>query len=196
MAFNSINIIHPFYLQDVILLTAGAAGLFMMISPVVMFVMSPLSGYMSDKFGSEGRTCIGLLTEACGLFLLSTLTEASPMAVIGCFIGLTALGAALFQSPNNALTMSTVPGDQLGVAGSVNALVRNLGMTFGILLSTGILYNRMSDFEGQEVTDIAAGMDAAAFVYGMHWAYLTASLICLAGAISTGLRLINKKRQP
>lgn len=194
-SFNSINIIHPFYLQDVLLLTAGAAGLFMMISPVVMFITSPLSGYMSDRFGSEGLTCIGLLTEAAGLFCLSTLKEASPLALIGCFIGMSALGAALFQSPNHSLTMSAVPREQLGVAGSVNALVRNLGMTFGILISTGVLYNRMSAFEGHKVTAAAPGAGTAAFIYGMHAAYLIASLICLIGAVLTGIRLLKKRRQ-
>ena len=62
----------------------------------------------------------------------------------------------LFQSPNNSLIMSTVPKDKLGIAGSVNGLIRNLGMVCGIALATALLYNRMSYKIGYRVTRLCS----------------------------------------
>ena len=88
--------------------------------------------------------------------------------------------------------MSTVPKDELGIAGSVNALVRNLGMVCGIALSTTLLYNRMSYKIGRRVTDYVIGRNDA-FIYGMKIVYITAAVICMIGAILTFLRLYKTK---
>ena len=40
--------------------------------------------------------------------------------------------------------MSTVSKDKLGIAESINALVRNVGLVSGATWSTLLLYNRMS----------------------------------------------------
>ncbi|WP_223889756.1 hypothetical protein [Lactobacillus paragasseri] len=45
----------------------------------------------------------------------------------------------LFQSPNNSVIMSSVDQQFLGIAGSVNSLVRNFGMELRVSLSTIIL---------------------------------------------------------
>ena len=55
--------------------------------------------------------------------------------------------------------MSTCPKDKLGIVGSVNSLVRNLGQTVGIALSTTLLYFFMSDFAGYRVSDYILGHD-------------------------------------
>lgn len=66
--------------------------------------------------------------------------------------------------------MSTVPKDKLGTAGSINGLVRNLGMVFGISLSTVILYTMMSVKLGYSTTD---------FVDGRRMPSTTACILCI-----------------
>jgi MFS family permease len=104
------------------------------------------------------------------------------------------IGMGLFQSPNNSLIMSTVPKNKLGIAGSVNALIRNLGMVCGISLATTLLYSSMSSRIGYRVTDYIVGRNDA-FIYGMKNVYITAAVICLIGTILTYLRLISKNKQ-
>jgi MFS family permease len=104
------------------------------------------------------------------------------------------IGMGLFQSPNNSLIMSTVSRDKLGIAGSINALVRNLGMVCGIVLATTLLYNRMSYKLGFRVTDYVKGQDEA-FIYGMRIIYLAAAAICILGAFLTFLRLMSRKNR-
>ena len=123
---------------------------------------------------------------------MSTLNEQSSLISMVFFIAVMSIGNGLFQSPNNSLIMSTVPKDKLGIAGSVNALVRNLGMVCGIALSTTLLYNRMSYKIGHHVTDYVVGRNDA-FIYGMKIVYITAAAICMIGAILTFLRLFRSK---
>jgi drug resistance transporter, EmrB/QacA subfamily len=186
------NIIQPFYLQDVMIYSPEQAGLMMMIFPLVLAVLAPVSGHVSDKIGSELLTFIGLLLISLGLFLMSTLTEQSTLTTMVIFIVVLSVGMGLFQSPNNSLIMSTVKRDQLGIAGSINALVRNMGMVTGIALATTLLYGSMSAELGYRVTDYVAGQNGA-FINGMSNVYITAAVICLFGAVLTFLRLLRKK---
>ncbi|PYG87231.1 EmrB/QacA subfamily drug resistance transporter [Ruminiclostridium sufflavum DSM 19573] len=188
------NIIQPFYLQDVMSFSPSTTGLIMMIYPLVMSVVAPVSGHLSDKLGSEVLTLIGLSFTSLGLILMSTLTEQSSIMSMALFIAIMSMGNGLFQAPNNSLVMSTVSRDKLGIAGSVNALIRNLGMICGIALSTTVLYNRMSYKIGHHVTDFVPGRNDA-FIYGMRTVYIIAAVICLAGAALTAIRLFGRKSE-
>lgn len=186
------NIIQPFYLQDVMKFSPAFTGLILMTYPLILSVVAPISGHLSDKIGSEILTFIGLLVTSLGLLLMSTLNEHSSIISMVLFIAAMSIGNGLFQSPNTSLIMSTVPRDKLGIAGSINALVRNLGMVCGIALSTTLLYNGMSYKIGYHVTDYVAGRNDA-FIYGMKIVYITAAIICMVGATLTFLRLFRSK---
>lgn len=185
-------IIQPFYLQDVMKFSPASTGLVLMTFPLILSVTSPISGHLSDKIGSEILTFIGLAVTSIGLLLMSTLNEQSTILSMVFFIAVMSIGNGLFQSPNNSLIMSTVPKDKLGIAGSINALVRNLGMVCGIALSTTLLYNRMSYKIGYHVSDYVIGRNDA-FIYGMKTVYITAAVICMIGALLTFLRLNRSK---
>ena len=192
VSLSCFNIILPFYLEYTMKLTPSITGILMMASPIVLAIVAPLSGYMSDKIGSEVLTFIGLIGTSLGLFLMSTLNEYSSIGLLILFIAIATLGCGMFQSPNNSLVMSSVDKSKLGIAGSVNALVRNAGMVFGISLSTTILYNRMSSKIGYHVTEYITGRDDV-FVYGMHYVYMSAGIICAVGALLTAYRLYSLK---
>jgi len=188
------TIIQPFYLQDVMKFSPSITGLILMVFPIVLAVVAPISGHLSDKIGSEILTLIGLAIMSLGLLLMSTLNEKSSIIRMVFFIGAMSLGSGLFQAPNTSLIMSTVPKDKLGIAGSINALVRNVGMVCGIALSTTLLYNRISYKIGHHVIDYVVGRNDA-FIYGMRIVYITAASICIIGAVLTFLRLKNNKNR-
>lgn len=193
IAIAGSNIIVPFYLQDVRKLSPGVAGLLMTVSPIVMGILSPISGYLSDKLESEKITLIGLVVVTIGLLLMSTLSISTPIWIIILFITIMSVGGALFQSPNNSLIMSTVEHDKLGVAGSINSLFRNVGMITGISLSTTLLYSSMSHKIGYKVLGYVQGREDV-FIYGMKVVYIVVAGICLFGCILTLIRMINKMK--
>jgi len=188
IAISCSNIILPFYLQYVMKLSPSVTGILMMVSPIILAVIAPMSGHMSDRVGSEVLTFLGLIGTSLGLFLMSTLTQYSHLGALIVFIAVMTMGNGMFQSPNNSLVMSTVDKKNLGIAGSINALVRNLGMVSGISLSTTLLYYRMSTMVGYHVTGYIEGRDDI-FIYGMQYVYSAAGIICAVGAILTAYRL-------
>ena len=193
VAIFSMNIIHPFYLQYIFNASPAQAGLLMIISPVCVGVVAPISGYLSDKIGSELLTCLGLTATAAGLVLTGFLTADSSYVDIILRIALIGIGNGMFQSPNTSLIMSTVSRDKLGIAGSINALIRNLGMVTGIAFSVTLLYNRMSYKIGHKVTSFVEGQNLA-FLYGMQVVYVSAAGICVVGIVLTALRMYKKKK--
>jgi len=194
ISLSCINIIQPFYFQDVLKLSSFKTGMFLMIYPLVLSIVAPISGHLSDKIGSEFLTFLGLSITVVGLFLMSRLKENSNFYLISIFIGLLAVGNGLFQSPNNSLVMSLVPKNKLGIAGSINALLRNIALTLGIVLSTTILHKSMSKKIGYEVSNFIEGRNDV-FIYGMSIVYLCFAGICLIGAILTAIRLINNRKK-
>ena len=185
-------LVQPFYLENTLRLSPALTGLVMMAYPVVLSVAAPVGGYVSDRMGSEFLTFLGLILTSLGLFLMSTLGRHSSISMIVSFVAIMAAGNGVFQAPNNALVMSLVPREKLGIAGSINALVRNLGMVFGVSMSTILLYNRMSSNLGFHVTNYAPGMDDA-FIHGMRVVYVAAGVMCAGGAALTMYRLYGKK---
>jgi EmrB/QacA subfamily drug resistance transporter len=193
IVISASNIILPFYFQDTLKLSPAMTGLFMMVSPIVLSVVAPTSGYLSDKIGSEILTLIGLVLTSFGLLLISAFNETSSVLTLVAYIVVMSVGNGMFQSPNNSLVMSTVPKDKLGIAGSVNALIRTLGMVMGTSLSTMLLYNKMSQKAGYRVIDYVRGRDDI-FIYGMKFVYISAAVLCAFGALITAIRYFNRKK--
>jgi EmrB/QacA subfamily drug resistance transporter len=187
-------ILLPFYLQDTLKLTPVQSGLFMMLSPLIMTILSPICGTISDKIGSEIIALVGLLFMAAGFFLMSLLSEHSLIAICAIFVSIMAVGQSLFQPANNSLIMSTCPKDKLGIAGSINSLVRNLGQIVGITLSTTLLYYFMSHKLHHQVSDYVVGRNDV-FVYGMKNVYLILVIVCCMGTLLTAFRLFHAKNK-
>ncbi|GIP10703.1 MFS transporter [Paenibacillus macerans] len=187
------NIIAPFYTQSILNLSPSHAGLLMMLFPIVMVIVAPLSGALSDKIGSELLTFAGLIVMVIAQVGLAGLHGSSPIFLVGVWIGMLGLGSGLFQSPNNSLVMSKVPRTQLGIAGSINSLVRNVGMVVGITVATTTLFGVMSSLAGQRVTGLVPGRPDL-FLSGMHVVFMTSATICLVAAVLTGWRLWSAKR--
>ncbi len=185
------NVVIPFYLQNTRGYSASFAGILMMVVPFTMIIGSPVSGYITDKVGAKLLTFVGLILITISQLLYLTLGEQTSLIFFvfaSIFVG---LGNALFQAPNNTLVMSNVEKKDLGVAGSLNSLARNLGMVVGISLSTTVLYAAMSHHYGQKVTTYITGRPDV-FIYGMHAVYITSFVICLIATILTGIRFFKK----
>lgn len=187
------NIIAPFYAQNMLNLSPFYAGFLLMLFPISMVIVAPLSGALSDKIGSEFLTFAGLIVMVIAQFGLARLHEGSSVVLVGLWIAMLGIGSGLFGSPNNSLIMSTVPRTQLGSAGSVNSLVRNVGMVVGITVATTILFNVMSSKAGHRVTGLVPGHPEI-FLSGMHVVFMTSAGVCLVSALLTGWRMITIRK--
>lgn len=182
------NIIAPFYAQDLLGLSPFHAGLLLMLMPICMVVVAPVSGALSDKIGSELLTVSGLVVMFVAQFGLAYVHQDSSVFAVGIWIALLGIGSGLFQSPNTSLVMAQVPRTQLGSAGSINSLVRNVGMVLGISLATTFLFYIMSREAGYRVTGLIPDRPDI-FMTGMHSVFLGSSFIYLAAIVLTGWRM-------
>lgn len=182
VAINTINIIQPFYLNDVLGYTAEEISFVMLFYPLILFVVAPLSGSLSDKMGSKKLTLAGLFITTLSMYLLSTAGEHTSKVSLISMLVLLGFGNGLFQSPNTNLIMSSVPKEKLGIAGGTNALIRNLGLAFGVSASTSYLYFKMSEAAGFKVLGSIPGRPEI-FVYGMKEVYIIVAIICFISFI-------------
>lgn len=180
LALNSTLLFMPFYLQNLLGYTALKAGLIISVYPLTTAVVAPLSGWLSDKITYRPLIITGMSAATVSLLLLSTINRQSPLWEIVLLLMLLGFGIATFQSPNNSSVMGSVERSQLGIAGGINALFRNLGMVTGTALSvlifafsTRVSINTMS----------GSGFNAASFLKGF-------SLIMLFDASCTFIAVI------
>ncbi|WP_435922218.1 MFS transporter [Paenibacillus sp. DYY-L-2] len=181
------NVLMPFYMQDVLGFSPAKTGYTMMVYPLVMAVVAPISGWLSDRIGSHSLTTAGLLVNAIAFGLLNTLTTEESAWMVGLHLGLFGLGGGLFQSPNNSSVMGSVPREKLGTAGGLNALVRNIGMVLGTSLSISLYSSRLSVLRPLSPGEPEAALGA------LHTVFWTAMGICLLALLVSVQRLRLRK---
>lgn len=182
MALFANTILLPFYLHDVLAFSPSGIGLVMSAFPLAMAVTAPVSGTLSDKIGPVALTTVGLGLMSAGLAFTAQL---QPNSGIGVIMGLQALmgvGNGMFQSPNNSSVMGAVDHKQLGIAGGINALARNLGMVSGTAVAVSIFEHNRLAFLAQ-VANPTQVQEQAAFLTGYHGALIAAAVFALAGAL-------------
>jgi MFS family permease len=184
IALLCVNLVLPFYLQDVLRLAPSAAGLVLLASPLATALVAPLGGALSDRIGAEGLTVAGLSVELVALGLMDLLGPSSSPALAAACLALLGIGSGIFGSPNTKIIMTHAPADKLGIAGSINSLARNLGMATGITLAVAIIGAQAS----------AGG--AGAFMGRMRIVFIAAAaLIALAIALTAARALAGKERR-
>ncbi|ATW28872.1 hypothetical protein DCMF_24250 [Candidatus Formimonas warabiya] len=192
VAISATLLFMPFYLQYVLKLDPLSAGLIISFYPVTAAVVAPFSGWLSDKVTYRPLTVTGLAINTIVLFGLATLNSSSSHITIILLMALLGGGVSIFQSPNNSSVMGAVPKDQLGVAGGMNALFRNLGMVSGTTLSVLIfsLTTKM-DINLLSQRGILAVTDT--FLKGYQLVLIFAALSCLFSVALSFTRFVRTR---
>jgi MFS family permease len=188
--------IMPFFLELVEGYPTEQVGLMMATFPVAMGLFAPLSGSLSDRFGSRVISLIGSIIVIIGCLLTSTLHQ--DMTVLGYILRIAPLGigVGMFNSPNNSAIMGAAPRDRLGVASGLMALSRTLGQLSGLPLM-GALFTTLV----MAHSDLAPGADvtaapAQALVSGVNGSFrVMAAIIFLATVLAVIALWIDHRRQ-
>ncbi|MBV6520784.1 MAG: Riboflavin transporter RibZ [Gemmatimonadaceae bacterium] len=181
-AVSSAIFLLPFLLIEGRGLSTRDAGLVLTAQPLVMAIVAPISGALSDRVGSRAPTTIGMLLLTAGLLLLSLLSAAAPLAAIVASLTISGLGVGIFVSPNNSALMGAAPGNRLGIASGILAEARNVGMVLGVGLA-GAVFTTVLSRSGADA--VASG---AALVHGVQAGLLTAALVSALGIGTSSMR--------
>lgn len=174
----AVTFVLPFLLIQERGLGTARAGLVLTAQPIVMAIVAPISGALSDRIGSRGLATTGMLLLAAGLVALGLLVTNGSLTQIAAALALFGLGIGIFVSPNNSALMGAAPRNRQGIASGVLATSRNVGMVLGVGFAGAILTT---------VTARAAS-PSAGLVAGVRASLLAAAGVALVGAVASAVR--------
>jgi len=132
------------YLQYIKDLSPQAAGLVLVAQPVVMAVVSPYAGRLSDRVEPRVLASLGMVLTVIGLVLLAALGRDTPLWFIALVLVILGVGFGLFSSPNMSAIMGAVGRKHYGIAAGAVSSMRLLGQ----MLSMGLAAMALSVFIG------------------------------------------------
>lgn len=127
------------YLQYIKGLSPKEAGLVLLSQPVVMALLSPFAGKLSDRIEPRIVASAGMLLTVASLFFLSRISEDSPMLHIVAGLVLLGAGVAFFSSPNTSAIMGSADKTQYGAASSVVGTMRLSGSILSMSIAAVVL---------------------------------------------------------
>ncbi|MFX4263627.1 MFS transporter [Pelotomaculum propionicicum] len=126
-------------LQVVIGYSSSTAGMILLAQPVMMALLSPFAGTLSDRVQPRIVSSIGMALSALGLFLLSFVVKETPVWLIVGNLMVLGTGFALFSSPNMNAIMGSVDKRFYGVASSTSGTMRLVGQAVSVAVATMII---------------------------------------------------------
>ena len=171
----------PIYLLSLRGLSEGATGGALFLISLGMAMAAQGSGRLSDRFGSRPFAVFGFAvlfgTGVAMVFVGAT----TPMWIVLVILFINGLGMGLWNVPNNAVIMGSVPASNFGVVGALTNLVRNVGNVTGQALASAVVVAVMAangfDIPLSEIEETAGA--GAAFVDGWRVAYMLVSAFAL-----------------
>jgi DHA2 family multidrug resistance protein-like MFS transporter len=151
----------PFLLQRVLGHTQIETGLFLTSWPVLVAIMAPIAGRLSERYEPGILGSIGLALLGIGMTSLVLLPVHANAFDIIWRVALCGCGFGFFQTPNIRAIMSSAPLERSASASSVIAVSRLYGQTTGTGLAA--LCFSMATFDGPFV---ALGIGAGFAVVG------------------------------
>jgi EmrB/QacA subfamily drug resistance transporter len=157
-----------------------------------MLIASPLSGIYADRHGSRTLAALGMLVSAAGLAGMTTLQVHSPYWQSALWLAFVGVGSGMFNSPNTAAMMGTVPAARRGIAAGARTLLQNTGAVLSIAFVLAIVTSAVPKstlfavFSG--VTKGLSAQKLAPFIDNMHTALWVLAATSLLGTFVCLLR--------
>ena len=168
------------YLQNILGYSPARAGAAFLPMTVLIVLVAPLAGRISDRRGSRWLLTAGMTLVAAQLLYLSrmgvheTYLSLVPAMLLG------GVGMASVMSPGTAAAMRGVPVDKSGVGSAVINTSRQVGGSIGIALMGAIMAGA-----------IGARATPQAFVDALSTAFVVAAGIALAGGLIAAATIRN-----
>ncbi|MHA1636846.1 MAG: MDR family MFS transporter [Candidatus Thorarchaeota archaeon] len=136
MAIVPISFLIPFYLQEALGFDQSTTGLFLMAHPIVILVLGPAAGIISERVRARTQTVFGLIIQLLGLLFLSYVIPNIFLMIIGIIIMGT--GLSLFTVANGNFIMTSAPREYMGVVSALTNIARTTGFATAIALVTSV----------------------------------------------------------
>ena len=167
-ALYNVILLMPFFLQNELRYSPEGVGIVFLAVPLVMSVVSPFSGWLSDRTNSFLLSSIGIGISSVSILWLGFLTPTSGSIDVVLRLALLGLGMGLFQAPNNSIIMGSLPKEKIGIAAGTLGTMRNMGMVIGVAVSGAVFSSRY----------VYYGNVGSSFLPAFRDTYTVSAIIC------------------
>ncbi len=108
------------------------AGIYMLPLTVGFLIAGPISGTLSDRFGSRGLATAGAALTGAAFIGLMLLPVNFPYVGFALLLALIGAATGMFASPNSSSIMGSVPAADRGVASGMRSTFQNSGTAISI----------------------------------------------------------------
>jgi EmrB/QacA subfamily drug resistance transporter len=127
------------YMQNILHYSPLQAGIRFLPSTLVLVVMGPLAGRLTDRVGPRPLLTTGLLIVSAAILIQSGITvHTSYLRLLPGFV-LMGLGIGLVMSPMSTAAMNAVDRTKAGAASGVLSMSRMVGGTFGVAVMGALI---------------------------------------------------------
>lgn len=169
------------YLQYLKGMSPQTAGSVLMAQPVMMAMLSPLAGRLSDRIEPRVLATTGMALTVMGVLFFSILQSDTSTYLIVANLVLLGTGFALFSSPNMNAIMGAVEKRYYGLASGAVATMRLLGQMLSMAIATVVL----SLIIGRQAI---TPENYQLFLRSIHLIFLIAAVLCLSGVYFSWFR--------
>jgi EmrB/QacA subfamily drug resistance transporter len=164
------------YMQNVLGFSATQAGAAFLPMTIMITLIAPTAGRLSDRLGSRWLMGGGLTLIGIALLLFSRLDAHSSYWSILPALIIAGLGLSLAMTPTTAAVMASVPVDKAGVGSAVLNSFRQVGGSLGVAVIGAIVTSQIVVLPGSPHY-------ADQFVSGMHTGFHVSAAMALIGAL-------------
>ncbi len=162
------------YLQVVMGFESQISGLILISQPLMMAVLSPYAGRLSDRISPFKLASFGMGLSALGLFSFIFISKSYPFPLIIINLIVVGIGFAFFSSPNTNAVMACVEKKDYGVASSILATMRSIGHSLSMAVVTFIVARQMGNVTLAEA-------EPKLIVETMHISFIIFTCVCGVG---------------
>jgi MFS family permease len=180
----------PFYLQDILGLSATQVGLLFMAPSILTVALAPLSGSLADRLGPRLPASLGVAFMILSLGIGCVLRPDSQWWVPALLIIVGAITNGIFNPANSTAIIGMMEREHRGFALAVNHVTFGLGNVFGVALSGFSMSLAFERYTGIAATAITTA-NPTGFVAALNTTFLAAlvlSLLALTTSILGGRR--------
>lgn len=173
----------PFVLEQAFREGPLVAGMQLMVIPLALGMVSPVSGALYDRFGSRPLAVAGMAVALCACVWLALEIGASTPGELPltAALALFGLGEGLFTSPNNSAVMASAPQKDVGQAGGFLNVTRSFGTSIGIAASAAVFSWRLHVATGGNLGTLQAS--PAAIVAAAHYVLAMFAIFALIACV-------------
>jgi EmrB/QacA subfamily drug resistance transporter len=168
------------------------AGIELAPMAVGMLIASPLAGIWADRRGSRTLAALGMVVGGLALAGMTTLGVNTPYVWSAVWLFVVGVGSGMFNSPNTAAMMGTVPTFRRGIAAGARTMLQNTGAVVSIAFVLAIVTSAVpKDTLFAIFSGVATGLSDKAldpFVSNMHTALWVLAATSMAGAVVSLMR--------